>query len=130
MQLPPPDSTDKNDIARRAVRDIFELEGIPPGKVSSTLICTQIFTFVFEYLSLGHELLVSVISISSYHYIHWLRLAEQVEFYRDVFDEIFKNSSQELVYRGYSDDPRNTDNAWVRALHDMPSRLLWFLLLS
>eukprot|EP01045_Picozoa_sp_COSAG04_P010678 COSAG04_NODE_659_length_11458_cov_3.404173_12_plen_559_part_00 len=31
----------------------------------------------------------------------------------DLFDEIFKKSAQTLVYRGYSDDPRNTNNAWV-----------------
>jgi len=31
----------------------------------------------------------------------------------DLFDEIFKKSAQTLVYRGYSDDPRNTDEAWV-----------------
>ena len=35
------------------------------------------------------------------------------EEYTDMFDEIFKKSAQTLVYRGYSDDPRNTNEAWV-----------------
>ena len=39
--------------------------------------------------------------------------AEKLHEYKDVFDELFKKSSQTLVYRGYSDDPRNTDDAWV-----------------
>ena len=33
--------------------------------------------------------------------------------YKEVFDEIFKRNAQTLIYRGYSDDPRNTDEAWV-----------------
>eukprot|EP01043_Picozoa_sp_COSAG02_P010313 COSAG02_NODE_360_length_23829_cov_107.112769_8_plen_1933_part_00 len=33
--------------------------------------------------------------------------------YKDVFEEVFKRSEQTLIYRGYSDDPRNTDEAWV-----------------
>ncbi len=33
--------------------------------------------------------------------------------HKEMLDEIFKKSSQTLVYRGYSDDPRNTNEAWV-----------------
>jgi len=31
----------------------------------------------------------------------------------ELLDEVFKKSSQTLIYRGISDDPRNTDEAWV-----------------
>lgn len=33
--------------------------------------------------------------------------------YTEIIDEIFNKSSQTLVYRGFSDDPRNTNEAWV-----------------
>jgi hypothetical protein len=32
---------------------------------------------------------------------------------QDLFDELFKKASQNMIYRGYCDDPRNTDTAWV-----------------
>eukprot|EP01043_Picozoa_sp_COSAG02_P028229 COSAG02_NODE_1702_length_11245_cov_6.015432_8_plen_1458_part_00 len=33
--------------------------------------------------------------------------------YKEIIDEIFNKSTQTLVYRGFSDDPRNTNEAWV-----------------
>eukprot|EP00300_Choanocystis_sp_HF-7_P012722 c18001_g1_i5.p1 GENE.c18001_g1_i5~~c18001_g1_i5.p1 ORF type:complete len:154 (+),score=26.29 c18001_g1_i5:108-569(+) len=30
-----------------------------------------------------------------------------------VLDEIFDRDRAEVIYRGYVDDPRNTDNAWM-----------------
>ena len=39
--------------------------------------------------------------------------AGKAEQFAEIFDEIFKRSAQTLVYRGYSSDPRNTDEAWV-----------------
>ena len=67
-ELPSIESELDQDRARLAVRENFELEGVPEGKV---------------------------------------------EYFTDLFDEIFKKSAQTLVYRGYSDDPRNTNESWV-----------------
>eukprot|EP01047_Picozoa_sp_COSAG01_P036409 COSAG01_NODE_2844_length_6989_cov_41.950943_2_plen_1363_part_00 len=67
-ELPSSESSNPQDRARIMVRQIFELEGIPPG---------------------------------------------HAEEFKELFDELFKKASQNLVYRGYSDDPRNTDEAWV-----------------
>lgn len=67
-ELPSIESELDQDRARLAVRENFELVGVPEGKM---------------------------------------------EYFTDLFDEIFKKSAQTLVYRGYSDDPRNTNEAWV-----------------
>jgi hypothetical protein len=67
-ELPSVESEKDLDRARLSVRENFELEGVPDGKV---------------------------------------------EYFTDLFDEIFKKSAQTLVYRGYSDDPRNTNESWV-----------------
>ena len=32
-------------------------------------------------------------------------------------DELFDPSNAREVYRGYVDDPRNTDNAWMETVH-------------
>ena len=37
-----------------------------------------------------------------------------VQFYiKEMVDEMFSGADKEMVYKGYIDDPRNTDNAWL-----------------
>jgi len=41
---------------------------------------------------------------------------ERRQLFRGLVDELFKSGKGgEIVYRGYVDDPRNTDNAWMES---------------
>ena len=44
---------------------------------------------------------------------------EEREQFQQLIDELFRPSNARPVYRGYVDDPRNTDNAWMEtcAMH-------------
>lgn len=41
---------------------------------------------------------------------------EQKAAFDAMVDELFKDSNGRVIYRGYVDDPRNTDNAWMETI--------------